>query len=740
MDLIQFGIVLTAFDQMSGVFGSAANKSAAAISRLDQKVSAVSDRLDRMGSKALGDGAILAGAMKKPIEAFAAVEDAATGVRVAMLGAGGELDARYGKINHLATELGDKLPGTTADFQNMMSALIKQGISYDAILGGVGKSAAYLGVMLKKPPEQAAEFVAKLQDATGTVEKDMMSLMDTIQRATYLGVNDSNMLQFYTKMTPAMDTMRRKGAEAAKELAPLAVMFDQAGMQGESAGNAMRKAVQLGMDVKKVKKANADLAKKGIQLDFTNGKGEFAGIGNLMLQLDKLKKLNMADQLKALKEIFGDDAETLQVLSLLINKGVDGYNDTVDKMARQADLQRRVNEQLGTLKNLWDAASGTFTNAMAAFGEAVSPELKSLVNWLSDASAGLSDFISQHPKLAKAAGLAVGGLGAMLLVGGALAITLGTVTRLAGYALGPIGKLGGLFRKGGKGGVAGAAGGAAADALGVQRVWVTNWPAGMGGGGLDLPSGGDGKPGGKTPPGKPAAAKSWFSRLLGAAWAAPGALLAGGKAALAAPSIGAVASGGAATAAAGGAMVAGSAAAGYGIGSVINAGISKVLTATNGGRERTLGTWLYEQFHGDDTAKLLAPTTLRKPLSPLQQMAAAPSAGIPKGMPVPSGAFNVGAAYQQSQLVALAAMPAARPGPAPVPLNSVAASRDGAQASTAKTVAPQLTLNYNPTLTIQGDPMPGTDAKFKAMLSQHRDTLLRMVNQALENQARATYG
>ncbi|QRO34124.1 phage tail tape measure protein [Chromobacterium violaceum] len=740
MDLIQFGIVLKAFDQMSGVFGSAASKSMGALGRLDQKVSAVSDRLDRMGTKALGDGAILAGLIQKPVVAFAEAEDAATGLKVAMMGAGGELDARFGKINKLATDLGDKLPGTTADFQNMMTALVKQGISYDAILGGVGKSAAYLGVMMKKPPEQAAEFVAKLQDATGTAEKDMMSLMDTIQRATYLGVNDSNMLQFYTKMTPAMDTMKRKGAEAAKEMAPFAVMFDQAGMQGEAAGNALRKVVQLGMDLKKVNKVNAGLAKLGIKLDFSDGKGEFAGMGNMMLQLDKLKKLSTADQLKALKEIFGDDAETLQVLSILINKGVDGYNETVDKMAKQADLQRRVNEQLGTLKNLWDAASGTFTNALSAFGEQMSPEVKALTQWLGNASEGLSDLIKQHPKLSRFIGLGVGGFAALLLVGGGLAMTLGSVGRLAEYALGPLGKLGRLFKRG-KGGVGGGAG-AAAEALGVQRVWVTNWPAGMGGGGMDLGDVGGGK-GGKPSSGPAGKPKGRLARLGGAIKSGASSLVGGGKlaaigklggAALAVGTAGYMAYDTYKTAKTGeqkgagyggalGSLGGGLAGAKVGalVGTMVLPGIGTVVGGLLGG---ALGALAGEKL-GSLAGGGLGQLADRKPEPgrlDVTKMYGPPGTGLP--------------AAAAPVLGKTAPVPA----PVPVPLNPIAASRDNALAGAAQPAAPQLTLNYNPALTIQGDPIPGTDAKFKALLSTHRDELLRMINQALENKARAAYG
>ncbi|WP_315384501.1 phage tail tape measure protein [Microvirgula aerodenitrificans] len=726
MDLIQFGIVLKAVDQMSGVFGSAAGKSIGAIGRLDQRMNAFSDRLDRLGSKAMGDGALLSGMMQKPIAAFADAEDASVGLKVAMLGAGGELDARFSKINKLATDLGDKLPGTTADFQNMMTELVKQGISYDAILGGVGKASAYLGVMLKKPPEQAAEFVAKMQDATGTVEGDMMGLMDTIQRATYLGVNDGNMLSFFTKMAPAMDTMRVKGAKAAQDMAPFAVMFDQMGMQGEAAGNALRKTVQLGMDTQKVAKANAGLAKKGIKLDFTDGKGEFGGMANLMFQLDKLKKLNKVDQLKALKSIFGDDAETLQVLAKLIEKGADGYNETVDKMARQADLQTRVNEQLGTLKNLWDAATGAFTNSLAAFGAQVAPELKAVTEWLGEASSQLTTFINEHPKLAKAAGLAAGGLGALLLVGGAVAVTLGTVSRLAGYALGPLAKLGGLFGK--KGGAAGKAAEAAAG-MEVQRVWVTNWP----GGGFD--GGGDGDRGGKkrkpgkgnapsgnNRPGAPrSAGRGWLPRLAGCLKTAgrfvgrnAGGLLAVGASMYQAYDTYQNAKtskdkgagyGGAAGSLAGGL-------AGAKAGALIGALGGPIGMALGGLIGGAIGTFAGQKLGAYAGGKLAAgePTPLTRTGTP--PVTAPRAAGL--------GA-------------------SAGPVPAPVPLNPAARQQAGATPPAGKTVVPQVNLTYNPSLIIQGDPIPGTAEKFKAMLNAHRDELLRLVNQAVENKARTAY-
>ncbi len=76
-----------------------------------------------------------------------------------------------------------------------------------------------------------------------------------------------------------------------KPFAPLLVMADQASMAGESAGNAYRKIFQATLNIKKLSKANDELAGTGIKLSFQNSKGQFAGLENLYKQLDKLNKI-----------------------------------------------------------------------------------------------------------------------------------------------------------------------------------------------------------------------------------------------------------------------------------------------------------------------------------------------------------------------------------------------------------------------------------------------------------------
>lgn len=351
--------------------------------------------------------------LSAPVAAYAQSETASTDLRAAMMDNTGKVSAQYKDIDNLATRLGDRLPGTTADFKNLMTMLIRQGMSAQTVLGGTGEAAALLAVQLKKSPEAAAEMAAKLQDATRGTEKEMLAIMDQVQRLYYAGTDDTNILGAFSKLSPALDTLKIKGEAAMKMMSPLVGMLDQAGLSGESAGNAMRKVFTRMMDTKKIAKVTKGT---GLSLDFTDGKGEFGGMDKMYNELAKLKAINTEQRLKILQGIFGDDAETLQALNTMIEKGKAGYEEFAKKMEAQASLNQRVNDQLGTLTNLWDAASGTFTNFLAKMGESIAPELKEITKWIGDVNEKLSNWAAQNPETANTIMKIVAAVGIFLTV------------------------------------------------------------------------------------------------------------------------------------------------------------------------------------------------------------------------------------------------------------------------------------------------------------------------------------
>lgn len=403
-----------------------------ALSKMQKNIRGFKRKAEEASKGGLTMAAGLAAGLGLSLKSYADQENAATGLKVAMMDANGAVGKSFGEINKLAVGLGNQLPGTTADFQNMMQMLVRQGIPAENILNGVGKASAYLAVQLKKTPEAAAEFAAKMQDATGTNSADMMALFDTIQKAFYLGVDDNNMLEFFAKTSSVLKMVNKDGLLAAQGLAPISVMMDQMGMRGESAGNALRKVIQSGLDVSNVRDVGKSV---GLNLDFTDGKGSFGGLDNMFAQLAKLRKLTDVERTSVLKDLFGDDAETLQVVNALIDKGKAGYDQVQQKMDRQASLNKRVEEQLGTLSNLWEAMTGTATNGLAAIGSAFSGDAKKAVAWLGDLSERFTKFAEQNPRVIRGIFGMVAGLAALKLGFMGVGTTIGVVSRLLSMSL-----------------------------------------------------------------------------------------------------------------------------------------------------------------------------------------------------------------------------------------------------------------------------------------------------------------
>ena len=130
-------------------------------------------------------GAALAAPLIGSVKAFMEQEFAATNMKVAYMEAGGKVAKEFGDIKKQALELGDALPGTTADFMNLGRVLKEQGMSASVVAGGALKAAASMNVLLDMPQEFGGEFIAKMMEARGIEDKDLMKAADLSQRARF---------------------------------------------------------------------------------------------------------------------------------------------------------------------------------------------------------------------------------------------------------------------------------------------------------------------------------------------------------------------------------------------------------------------------------------------------------------------------------------------------------------------------------------------------------------------------
>jgi len=421
------------------------------------KIRAVGAKAGGIGRSLMAGGVAISAAGAVPVNAYAKAEDASTQLEIAMMEKGGKVSAQFAQIDKLARNLGNSLPGTTVDYQNMMTMLIRQGSEAKNILGGLGEATANISVLLKMSPEAAAEFSQQLQDATRTANQDMLGLMDTIQRTFNVGTKQDWMLQAFAKLSPALSVIKKEGLEAANAMAPLLAMANQNGMtDGGSAGNALRKIFQHSMSKDKRDSGNKELKGTGINVDFSNGKGEFGGLDKMFVQLEKLRSVSTEKRLSAIKAMFGDDAETLQVLTLMMDKGAAGYAEMQAKMEKQASIVERNKRNKKTLNSLWETASGTFSNALVEFGKSISPELHATAEWLGKVAEKVQKWAEENPGLSSTlmtmlkwtGGLALG-IGAIGLAAAGLAIPLAAMnTGLAALGLtGAVSSIGLLVAK-----------------------------------------------------------------------------------------------------------------------------------------------------------------------------------------------------------------------------------------------------------------------------------------------------
>lgn len=433
--MMALGVTVKLFDQMSGGMGRIVQQ----VDGLRGRLQKLSNQANAIGRGALGTGLIAGGVLAKPIAAFAALEDASTRLKSAMMDKNGMTGA-FEQVNALAVKLGDRLPGTTADFQNMMAALKKLGITDQSILSGVGESAAYLGVLMKMMPEQAAEFAARLKESMGVADDDMLGFMDTIQRVYHQGVDATQMMYAFARSAGGLKAVKLQGLEAANGISALYAMLLKVNPSGETVGTGFAAILNAVQDTEKLGKVNKVLkAQKGFTLEFTDKKGNFLGIKNMMAQFDKLKTLDQDKRMLVLKNLFGSGQDA-QMVSTLISNGTEGYQKMVADMERQASLQQRVEIVLRTLSNLWEAATGTFTNLLASLGEAVGEDLKMLTEWFGKLSESVKGFVQANPTLAKWLGRIALGFAGLMIGGGALLIIVGLAGKAAAafMALGPV--------------------------------------------------------------------------------------------------------------------------------------------------------------------------------------------------------------------------------------------------------------------------------------------------------------
>jgi TP901 family phage tail tape measure protein len=436
--LFTLGVLLKAIDELSGPVRVAAR----AIEGLD-KVAANAKHLHELGKdlKQTGQdmamqGVVAAGSMVAPIKAFGDLEDAETRASMAyMLGAG--MDPLFKGIRNDAVELGNKLPGNTADFLEIAAALKEVGLSSDGVLHGALEATSYLKVLLGESGEDAARMMGTFRSSLGVAETDFMRLVDEVQRAKYaFGLDPNAFATTLQYVGPIGKQLGLGGIESAHQILALSGAMAQAGIKGEMLGTSLRatlsRLTQVNQEIAKSKVVAPILERAAIHLKFFEH-GRFLGMEHFIGQLEQLKRLAPEQRLLVLKELFGE--ESASTLATILDRGVSGYHASLTAMREQASLNQRIAEVLKTQRSQLDAAGGTGVNALAEIGRTIGPDVKALAASFNDASAATASFVDEHHGLVRVLALGAIGLGVLVASVGATLVALGSLLQWTAWAV-----------------------------------------------------------------------------------------------------------------------------------------------------------------------------------------------------------------------------------------------------------------------------------------------------------------
>lgn len=438
---MKLALLLTAQDKLSMVVRSAVDSSIKDFKRMDESTKNINKVLDG----ALGYGMIKAGKkglslIGDTVKQFADFETEASFLKANLMDSNGFLDPNlWEQVNKKAIELGNELPGNTADFYKMFNTMIKYGTDAKDVVNGLGEATAYTALITGQSYDEVAAYTNKLRNVTGVATKDFEKFFDVLQRADKSGAKFGELTMAFSRVGPGLKFLGIQGLEDSTKMAGLFAMNLIQGASPERLGTNFNRLFMEMLQPEKHGKMREAAKSFGKDLNFLNDKGGFAGIDNFIAQLRKLEGLNQSQINTIFKGLTGAEGMDDQLVKMLSTGGLKDYDKIMEKMFGKASIGQQKDMLLSTLNAQWEQFKGTVENIKASIGEQFKGELLKLLKVINSLTAGLANLIKEHPGLTKL-------LASLMAFGSVALIFMGVVkvVRGLGAAIGIL-KLTGLI-------------------------------------------------------------------------------------------------------------------------------------------------------------------------------------------------------------------------------------------------------------------------------------------------------
>lgn len=483
-DTFKLALQLTMIDMLSGA-ASVARRNILGMGEAGKQVQRDFDLMTTHITRGLKAIAVVNFGLEKlkpGVAAAADLQDNLIDVRMSLMRSGKDaatLNRELVAIRSTAVDLQKITPFSASDVVKVQKELLNSGLDFNEVVGkGATRAAMMLATITKESPQAAAAAMLSVGIPYHLKSSEYGDVSDTIQRHVMSGrmkLPDLNAaLPYVASVTKAFKVPWHD------MLTGLAVLGEQ-GVVGSMAGTHLKDFYGRLTGASRISRrvlstVNQDLSSKGkAPLEFWDKQGELLPTHQLIKNMrSSLGSYNTKQRMFILEKIFGEQGGDAALK--LMSTGTGSWEFIKEKVDAVASAEDKVNERLkGFTANVTALGGTTKTTLATLFDPMLGPltAATKMANDLVDAVGKLGD---KHPALAKTVSY---GLSAAVGAAGVYGLwNLGKGALAARRVWKGVGGLSG-FLNAGKNGLGIAAGiPGAASMMGVQQVFVTNWPIG----------------------------------------------------------------------------------------------------------------------------------------------------------------------------------------------------------------------------------------------------------------------
>ena len=334
------------------------------------------------------------------------------------------LGADMQKAEVIAVKLGNALPGTTADFVEMMQVLKQNGLETTTIMDGAAESVAHLAVANNAIPKEIAADFAQYGNLFKLKPEEFQPAADVFSRIfTSTGQTSAELVEaakYFEGRAGA--SLGISGLKDAQQITQLFGLMGKSGIRGSIAGTSLTDFFsEYSKHADKVEELKAAT---GIKLDFFDAKGNFAGMDTVFEQMKQFDKLTNKEKIDWNEWIFG--LRGMSAANLFIDEGTEGWKKFNAEQNKTISLQDKVAAKSATFNNQMEALSGTLENLGITVFEPMLPGLTSAIGKTNEFVGSIQEFAKAHPDLMKwSVELAAYGSSAMVVYSGFKTLTTG---------------------------------------------------------------------------------------------------------------------------------------------------------------------------------------------------------------------------------------------------------------------------------------------------------------------------